>query len=218
LLKKCNNDGTQKLIKEIISLKQSEVKYLVKERINEFKSFSLKSNEEWFSELCFCILTANSSAELGIKIQKEVGIEGFLNLPIESLALKLKMLGHRFYIKRAEFIVEARKYKNIKNIVLSFSDSKTCREWLVKNVKGLGFKEASHFLRNVGYLNLAILDRHILKILLKYGFINSALKSLTRKRYLEIENILEKLAEKVELTLGELDLYLWFMETGKILK
>jgi N-glycosylase/DNA lyase len=133
LLKKCNNNETQKLIKEIISLKQSEVKYLVKERINEFKSFSLKSNEEWFSELCFCILTANSSAELGIKIQKEVGIEGFLNLPIESLALKLKMLGHRFYIKRAEFIVEARKYKNIKNIVLSFSDSKTCREWLVKN-------------------------------------------------------------------------------------
>ncbi|MEM3553264.1 MAG: N-glycosylase, partial [Candidatus Bathyarchaeia archaeon] len=95
---------------------------------------------------------------------------------------------------------------------------KNCREWLVKNIKGLGFKEASHFLRNVGYFNLAIIDRHILRILSKYGFISNNSKSLTKKVYFEIESILEMLAKKVDLTLAELDLYLWFMETGKILK
>ncbi|MEM3393242.1 MAG: N-glycosylase/DNA lyase [Candidatus Bathyarchaeia archaeon] len=218
MLKECNNNAKQKLIKKIIELKQSEIENLVKERIQEFKSFILKSNEDWFSELCFCILTANSSAELGVKIQKEIGANGFLTLPLKELTLKLKMLGHRFYAKRAEFIVKARNYKNIKDIVLSFSNVKNCREWLVKNIKGLGFKEASHFLRNVGYFNLAIIDRHILRILSKYGFISNNSKSLTKKVYFEIESILEMLAKKVDLTLAELDLYLWFMETGKILK
>ncbi|MBS7655870.1 N-glycosylase/DNA lyase [Candidatus Bathyarchaeota archaeon] len=208
----------ENLIKKIISLKQTEIKQLVEKRVKEFKDFYLKPNEEWFSELCFCILTANSSAELGIKIQKEIKAEGFLTLSKEELALKLKAFGHRFYFKRAEFIVEARKYKNIKDLILSFSNIKACREWLVKNIKGLWFKEASHFLRNVGYFNFAILDRHILKILKEYYLISFIPKTLTKRKYLEIENILKKLADETELTLGELDLYLWFMETGKILK
>jgi N-glycosylase/DNA lyase len=208
----------QKLIERIINLKQTEAKKLIEERIKEFKDFYLKSNEEWFSELCFCILTANSSAELGLKIQKEIKTKEFLTLSKEELALKLKELGHRFYFKRAEFIIEARKYSNIKDLVLSFSNAKACREWLVKNIKGLGFKEASHFLRNVGYFNLAILDRHVLKILKEYQLISFTLKTITRKRYFKIENILKELADEAKLTLGELDLYLWFMETGKILK
>ena len=41
-------------------------------------------NEEWFSELCFCILTANSTAELGMKIQREVG-SGFLHMEKEEI-------------------------------------------------------------------------------------------------------------------------------------
>jgi len=36
-------------------------------------------------------------------------------------------------------------------------------EWLVKNLTGLGYKEAGHFLRNIGSGKIAILDRHILR-------------------------------------------------------
>ena len=78
-------------------------------------------------------------------------------------------------------------------------------------------KEASHFLRNIGFSNYAIIDFHIIDLLVKEKLITRP-KTLTPKRYLEIESILETLAKKTKLSLGELDLYLWYMETGKILK
>jgi N-glycosylase/DNA lyase len=91
------------------------------------------------------------------------------------------------------------------------------REWLSENIKGIGPKEASHFLRNIGYTNFAILDFHIIDILIRNGLFEKR-KPLTKREYLEIEAILKKIARKVNLNLAELDLYLWYMETGKILK
>ncbi|WP_456472149.1 N-glycosylase/DNA lyase [Methanocaldococcus sp.] len=205
------------LIEKIEELKNSEVSKVIKKRIEEFKSFKDKPNEEWFKELCFCILTANSSAELGIKIQKEID-DGFLTLSREELEKKLKELGHRYYKKRAEYIVLARKYKNIKDILKEFRDERKAREFLVKHVKGLGYKEASHFLRNVGYDNVAIIDRHILRELYENNYIKEIPKSLTKKKYLEIEKILEDIGNKTNLKLSELDLYIWYLRTGKVLK
>ena len=88
---------------------------------------------------------------------------------------------------------------------------------LIRNVKGIGPKEASHFLRNIGYSGFAILDFHIINILARYGLIEKP-KTLTKRRYLEIEELLRSIAAKTDLSLAELDLYLWYMETGKILK
>ena len=90
------------------------------------------------------------------------------------------------------------------------------REWLVKNVKGLGMKEASHFLRNIGFKDLAIIDFHIVDILVENKIINKP-KNLN-KEYIKIEEKLRGIAKKVKLSLAELDLYLWYMETGKVLK
>jgi len=189
---------------------------IVRKRIDEFRDLNRKGNEEWFSEMCFCILTANSSAEMGIKIQRELGAYGFLTLNEEELRQRLKDLGHRFYNVRARYIVEARKYSNIKDIVQSYEPF-DAREWLVKNIKGIGYKEASHFLRNVGYFDFAILDRHILRVMNDYGLIEMP-KSMSRRKYLEIEDIFKELAAKVKLSAGELDLYIWYMRTGKVLK
>jgi len=86
-------------------------------------------------------------------------------------------------------------------------------------VKGLGWKEASHFLRNVGYLDIAILDRHIMSNMREYGLIpNEGVKGLTRRRYLEYERLLEEVARRVGISPGEMDLYLWYRKTGKVLK
>lgn len=206
------------LARRIYELNKNEIRRIIDQRIKEFKELKNKNSDEWFSELCFCILTANSSAKLGIKIQERIGVKGFLTFPLEQLSRRLKEPGHRFYNKRAKYIVEARKYRNIKEIIEKFSDEKEAREWLVKNVRGLGYKEASHFLRNVGFDNVAILDRHILKILHEHKLIEKIPKSLSKKNYLEIGKILEELARKTHLTLSKLDLFLWYMKTGEVLK
>ena len=209
--------GLDALAKSIEKLKSSEVSELVAGKIREFKEFGRQGNEIWFSELCFCILTANSTAKLGLKIQGELG-DGFLTLSKNELTRRLKGFGHRFYNKRAEFIVSARKFDRIKDIITKFSDANRAREWLVENVDGIGWKEASHFLRNVGFEDVAILDRHILALIREYGLIERAPRTLTRRRYLEIEHKLKELAEKVGLSLAELDLYMWYLKTGQVLK
>jgi len=166
--------------------------------------------------MCFCILTANFNAEKSIKIQNEIG-ECFSNDSEEDLAKKLQELGHRFPNMRASYISESRNCKDMLKRVVESLKNDELREWLVKNVKGIGYKETSHFLRNIGFDDFAIIDFHIIDILAKYDLIEKP-KALTRKKYLEIEKILKKIAEKSGLNLAELDLYLWYMETGKILK
>ena len=85
-------------------------------------------------------------------------------------------------------------------------------------MKGLGYKEASHFLRNIGRDDVAIIDRHVLRYLHKNNYIDKIPGNLSRKTYLEIEKILEDIADENDLNLAELDLYIWYYETGKILK
>ncbi len=206
------------LTERIQELRRSNVEEEVRKRIGEFEEMGSRGAEEWFSELCFCILTANSSASLGLKIQREVGPEGFLTWPREKLARRLEEMGHQYAERRADFIVEVRGLGNVKEIVTRLGDERRAREWLVEHVKGLGYKEASHFLRNIGYMNVAILDRHVLRVLAEHGLIDEVPKTLTKRRYLEIEKRLEGLAQTLGLSLGELDLYLWQMKTGKVLK
>lgn len=206
----------QELLSKIEELKNSEINTKINHRIKEFKNINKKSNEELFNELCFCLLTANFNAEKTIKIQNEMG-RCFLSNTKDQLEEKLKKHGHRFPNKRAEYIHNARTCKDKLNEVISFHDKKALREWIVNNVQGLGYKETSHFLRNVGFDDYAIIDFHIIDLLVRYNLIKRP-KTITKNKYLEIEKILRKIAEKTNLTLAELDLYLWYIETGKILK
>ena len=206
----------RKLKKRIEEVKNSDTKKIIDKRMKEFHSMRRKSNEELFKELSFCLMTANFNAERAIKIQNEINT-GFLHLPEKKLASKLKELGHRFPNMRSKFIVNAREHKdqlrrNIKNM-----SNHELREWLIKNIKGLGYKESSHFLRNIGFTDFAILDFHIIDILSENGLIERP-KTLTKKNYLEIENKLKDIGKKLNMNMSELDLYLWYLETGKVLK
>lgn len=204
------------LFKELQNLKKSPVKKQVNSRIKEFDSLGKKSNKFLFSELCFCILTANFNAARSIEIQQKMHPD-FISLPEKQLAKKLKVLGHRFPNTRANYIFQARAHKNDLKKLISSKNEFEVREFLVKNVKGLGLKESGHFLRNIGFSNLAILDFHILDLLAKHKLIKKP-KNLNKKTYFEIESLLASMAAQQKLTLAELDLYLWFLETGKVLK
>lgn len=199
------------LSRQIKNLKNSEIKSVISNKIKEFEN-----NKNIFNELCFCILTANSTAERCISVQEKIG-DGFLNLPEKELIDNLKKYSCRFYNKRAKYILEARKHKISLDEKLNTLNEQQLREWLVENIKGIGFKESSHFLRNIGYKNLAIIDFHIIDIMIKNSLIKQP-KNLNKKNYLEIEKKLKILADNLNLSLAELDLYLWYLETGKILK
>ena len=203
-----------------LSIKIMESKILFSGRINErvidFINMGKSRNDSLFIELCFCILTANTSAEMGIKTQRTI-MNGFIKYPEEKLRDELKAAKYRFYNKRAAYIIDARHIrKNIKRLI-SENDHFSFREYLVNNVKGVGYKEASHFLRNIGIFDFAILDKHILKLMKDYGYIND-IKLNTRKDYLEKEKIFNAIASTYGMEPGILDLYLWQIATGKILK
>jgi len=204
------------VLKCVRDVKSSDIRAEVERRIREFRAVRRKGRDAVFKELCFCILTANYNAEGGIRIQKAVG-DGFLTLSEKPLAARLKKLGHRFPNTRAKYIVEARKHKDALHRNMHSMDEHALRDWIVANVKGLGYKEASHFMRNVGYGNVAIIDFHIIDFLEKQGMIERP-KTLTPRKYLEVESALRKVASRSGMDMGELDLYMWYCETGKVLK
>lgn len=207
-----------RLIQDIKDLTRTIVKKTVDSRLKEFDAVAKKDDNAWFNELCFCILTANSKARTALAIQKEMGCFGFCEHSQEKISEIIQRNKHRFHNNKSRFIVEARKYKNIKTLLSEYSNEFDMREFLVKNVNGLGYKEASHFLRNVGFKNVSILDRHILNLLFENKYIKEVPKPLTKKKYFEIEKIFQKLAKDINMSCAELDLYMWYMKAGEVLK
>lgn len=196
-----------------------EIAYpLVERRIREFEALGKYGDElDLFSELSFCVLTANWSAERGIKAQESIGKANFARLSFEELLEKLKEVGHRYPISRARFIVENRRLIGRLRSIWE-KPSKEARKILVGEAKGIGWKEASHFLRNTGKLDLAILDKHILRFLFNEGIIKEMPKSWTQRKYEEIEEKFVELSSLLKKTPGEVDLYIWFLLKGKVEK
>ena len=205
------------LIESVENLINSDIKELVDKRIHEFSVIKQDSITKIFKELCFCVMTANCGAEKCIEVHEGVG-DGFLTLSETQLSERFKELGYRFPNLRAKYIAEDQNYINLLEEKLKNNENEQeLRDWIVKTMKGIGYKEASHFLRNIGYKNYAIVDFHIIDLLMKHDLYQRP-KNLTKKRYLEVENLLKEIASILNLNLAELDLYLWYLETGKILK
>lgn len=198
---------------------------LIGERLSEFRSV-LESGDDGriFEELAFCICTAGASARMGmrsVEALREVLLEGDLE------SLRKRMTGvHRFPNWRPAYIVHTREYLRrehglgMRRLVMSFTDPLERRDFFAKNkdIKGIGYKEASHFLRNIGFPGYAILDKHILNTLYEMGVIESPKPPGTRDRYIAAEERLRKFSEDIDIPMDELDLLLWSEKTGEILK
>jgi N-glycosylase/DNA lyase len=193
-------------------------------RLKEFKEILQRSEEEVFAELCFCLLTPQSAAKVCWDAVNRLREKSLL-LKGAPRDLEPLLRDVRFNDSKARYIVEARSTfsKNndlrLKSQLASFFNPFELREWLVENVKGLGYKEASHFLRNIGLgEEFAILDRHILRNLKDLGIMAEVPVSLTKKRYLEIEENVRRFSKEIGIPMADLDLLLWSKETGWIFK
>lgn len=205
------------ILDRVRELQNSETRGLIDKRAEEFRAAGRSSKEFIFGELCFCILTANTSADLGLMVQSRIEPEFFINSDLADLTAKLKEIRYRFYNVRSKYIVKSRWILEELPDLLKNPETEKVREYLVEKVDGIGYKEASHFLRNVGIFDFAILDKHILR-LLSTEFSSDLTKPPDRKKYLELEGKFRELSETIGMQPGILDLYLWKIATGKLLK
>ena len=197
----------------------------IRERLLEFEEVWKEPDERIFEELAFCFCTPQSNAKSCFAAVNLLARSGMLMRGGRE-AISRQLRGRvRFPNNKALYILEARELFTDRSGRLRIKERLhhrnpvAVREWLVRNIRGLGYKEAGHFLRNIGMGdNIAILDRHILRNMVRYGVIRDVPKSLTRKRYLELEEELRKFSRRIGIPMAELDLLFWSMETGEIFK
>jgi len=200
---------------------------LINKKISDFEEIIARNDSiEIFHEMVFCILAAGTSAKLAETASEILKKDDFFIKANErEVILKLKKC-YRFYNVRGKYIVQTREFIlseydfNFKKLFNSFDNKISLRNYIAtnKSFKGLGMKASSHFLRNIGYNSLAILDFHILDIMREHKLIRFSLKSLNMKRYLSIEKILKDFSQEIKIDLARLDLILWYIKTGTVIK
>jgi N-glycosylase/DNA lyase len=208
-------------IKETHRRRRSEIR----RRLVEFERIGRRGTDaDLWAEMVFCFFTGGCSARMGLNSLEAVRPMLMTGDQVElSTALTGK---HRYPNARARYIVASRDFLKehcglrLRNKLQSFDCRLERRDWLVreKGIKGLGYKEASHYLRNIGFKGYAILDKHVLNCLAELKIIDDPKPPNTRTRYLTVEDKLKQLTAMTGIDFDELDLVLWSMKTGVILK
>jgi N-glycosylase/DNA lyase len=199
----------------------------IRARLKEFHQvWQTGSDAQLWEEMVYCIFTAGASARMGLRSIEAVR-PLLKNGRQQAMTKALIAAGaHRFPNARPEYVVSTRSYlqksfsMRLRERLISFSDPCARRDWLAQEprIKGLGYKESSHFLRNIGFKGYGILDKHIMRSLAELGVIDSPKPPAIRSRYLGIEARMRAFATEAQIDFDELDLVLWSMKTGEILK
>ncbi len=198
---------------------------LIRERLAEFDAVGRTgSNERLFEEMVFCFFTGGCSARMGLRSVEAV--RPILMTGDQGELARALVGAHRFPNARSRYIVASRTFlvndcgMQLRERLNGFDCPHARRDWLVHEpgIKGLGYKEASHYLRNIGFRGYAILDKHILSSLAELKIIDEPKPPTTRLRYLMVEEKLKNLTRSLEIDMDELDLVLWSIKTGVILK
>ena len=216
---------TSPLTIEMIVRAHRERRREIKNRLSEFKAvWRSASDAKLWEEMVFCFFTGGCSAKMGLR-----SIDAVRHLLEDGSQPEIAdaLSGvHRYPNARARYVFASRSFLKqdcdlrLREKLGGFDCHLERRDWLVreKGIKGLGYKEASHFLRNVGFSGYAILDKHVLKCLAELKIIDSPKPPNTRSKYLTVEGKLRDLTEQTKIDFDEMDLVLWSMKTGQILK
>ena len=203
----------------------SEKSEEIRARLAEFKAIrETASDERLFEELAFCIFTAAASARMGLRAVERV--RPVLMTGSRRQIQRMLLRTHRWPRARGAFVYETREYLRqschlrMRELLAGLTDPQERRDFFASNrgIRGLAYKESSHFLRNIGYSGYAILDKHVLGRLFEFGVTDSDKPPSTRSKYLETELRMRRFAREVRIDFDELDLLLWYTKTGEILK
>lgn len=211
-----------------------EIYYDIEQRLSKRKTWQEISEQDIWNELCLCILASNVPFEQAQSATEHLKLNNFINrdwilenpnsekiIAIElskQICLPRKKNGdfrkYRFPNVRAKNIVNTCNFlshtnNSLKKLLKQFKSEESARNYLSKNISGLGLKESSHFLRNIGYATtLAIIDVHIISFLKNIKLI-SEIPSLTDSKYYELEDKMRKLANFYGINLAILDNAIW---------
>lgn len=197
----------------------------IRVRLGEFREiWRSGSDEKLWEEMVFCFFTGGCSARMGLNSVDAV--RHLIGKGSHEDVMNALVGRHRYPRARARYVIASRDFLSehcgmrLREKLWSFKDPQARRDWLVKEkgIKGLGYKEASHYLRNIGFKGYGILDKHILRSLFELGYIDDPKAPSTRTKYLAVEDRLKRLSEDSGIDFDELDFVLWSMKTGEILK
>lgn len=162
-----------------------------------------KTDNDIFWELCFCLCAPQTTFAGNRRCLENLISLRFFNRKISVERLHEAVRPARFYRNKTKYLLEAKtKFSEILSIARSDKTDVEKRDWLVKNIKGMGMKASSHFMRNLGARDLAIIDIHVLK------FLNTNLPT-NKKQYLILEDRFRKEAKKRKMTPCGLDIVIW---------
>lgn len=157
------------------------------EELEMFMVFCIINRQNLYATVCKCFDILGS---FGLSLRK-----GLKEATEEKIEACLRSGGHRFPKQTARFL----KLWGDNPI-----DPRTAsRLELIENVKGIGWKLASMFLRNTRGERYAVIDVHIKSFMAGVGF------DLAKLKYLEIEQLFLDLAKSMGEDPIELDLAIW---------
>lgn len=201
------------------------LRLLYSERVDEIRlrleDFASVPKNQRFYELCFCLMTPQSSAVHASMVQADLEQMDFLSFGQDVVdVLRAPDRYIRFHHTKHKRLHRAREqWPLIESLLDNTSISEQERRNRLRDlVDGYGMKEASHFLRNIGHRGLAIIDRHLLTNLVACGIYDEIPSVSTIKRYEDVEQSFMSYCEAIGIDMDEIDLLFWCAQTGHILK
>ena len=190
----------------------------IRRRLQDFASVP---KHRRFYELCFCLMTPQSSAVHASMVQADLEQMNFLENGQDVVnVLRAPDRYIRFHHTKHRRLHHAREqWPMIEALLYDTSISEQDRRNRLREiVNGFGMKEASHFLRNIGHRGLAIIDRHLLTNLVTCGVYEEIPSVSTIKCYEDVERKFTDYCESIGIDMDEIDLLFWCAQTGHILK
>lgn len=197
----------------------------------------VRSENKLLSELVLCILSSQEKYEVALSAMKELQNQNALRVPknkneFREIKSQIKSTLQnpieyksnektysrrlRFFVKKAQYIIGTIEniYLNdltIREILRQEECIQETRKNIISYSYGLGPKQASMFLRNIGYHSeFAVLDKHVIDYMKLMGLTSVSETSFSNiSAYQKMEMKLKSYAESFNLNLLHLDLAIW---------